>query len=100
MVYSAGHRENGELSVAVTVCPSRLLAEAPWAEEFVEWWVWSIEWDINGRPIGLPKWPLPGGLRRQPRRLFEACKLLRLEWPYVSRGRVKPPERGSDGSPD
>ncbi len=68
----------------MTVCPSRLLAEAPWAEEFLEWWLWSVEWDSwSGMPSGAPRWPFRGGLLRQPRRLVQACKLLRAEWPHV-----------------
>jgi hypothetical protein len=68
----------------VTVCPSRLLAENPWAEEFVDWWLWSVEWSSwNGMPSGAPRWPFPGGLLRQPHRLVQACKLLRAEWPQV-----------------
>jgi hypothetical protein len=70
----------------VTVCPSRLLAEAQWAEEFLEWWIWSVRWDgMTGQPTSAPRWPFPGGLLRQPRRLVDACKLLRAEWPYVRR---------------
>lgn len=71
----------------MTVCPSRLLREAEWAEEFLEWWTWSVPWDgATGMPLGAPRWPLRGGLLRQPSRLVQACKLLRSEWPYVSRG--------------
>ena len=86
MVYSAGHRENGKPSLAVTVCPSRLLAGAVWAEDLLEWWIWSVRWDgTTGAPTSAPRWPFPGGLLRQPRRLVDACKLLRAEWPYVQR---------------
>src|SRR5512139_90312 len=86
IVFAAGHREGGAPRVAVTVCPSRLLAEAPWASEFVEWWMWSVRWDPStGNPLGAPRWPFRGGLLRQPRRIFEACKVLAAEWPYVKR---------------
>lgn len=85
-MYAAGHRESGEPSIAVTVCPSRLLAENRWAEEFLEWWMWSVRWDgMSGMPLGAPEWPRRGGLLRQPRRLVEACKLLRAEWHYLDR---------------
>ncbi len=60
-----------------------------WAGDFVEWWTWSIRWDpLSSMPIGPPRWPFPGGLLRQPRRIFEACKLLKNEWPYVKHTRV------------
>jgi hypothetical protein len=75
--------------VEVTVCPSRLLADAPWAEEFVEWWLWTVTWQA-GQPTGRPTWPFRGGLLRQPRRLVDACALLRDEWPYVRRAAPKP----------
>jgi hypothetical protein len=86
-VYRAGPADaRGRRSVEVSVCPSRLMAEAPWALEFVEWWLWSVRWDgMSGSPSGAPRWPFKGGLKHQPRRLFEACKLLRAEWPSVAR---------------
>lgn len=75
---------SGRYPVEVSVCPSRLLSDAPEAEEFVEWWLWSVRWDPqHGQPSGAPRWPFPGGLLRQPRRVFEAAKLLRSEWPQV-----------------
>lgn len=86
-MYRAGSVDaRGRHSVEVSVCPSRLLADAPWALELIEWWMWSVRWDaMNGQPSGAPRWPFKGGLRRQPRRLFDACKLLRAEWPSVAR---------------
>lgn len=78
MVFRAG-------TVETTVCPSRLLAETPWAEDFVDWWLWSVEWDgMTGQPRGAPRWPFRGGLLRQPLRLVEACRLMRAEWPHVA----------------
>ena len=78
--------------MVVSACPSRLLAESPWAEEFVEWWLWSVGWR-DGQPSGAPAWPFPGGLLRQPRRIVDACGLLRNEWPYVQRAQpAKPSE--------
>lgn len=76
----------------MTVCPSRLLADAPWAEEFLDWWLWSVRWDSStGNPIGAPEWPLRGGLLKQPARLVHACKVLRAEWPYLGRKRAAVP---------
>ncbi len=91
IVYSAGEREGAGPSVAVTVCPSRLLRDAPWAEEFLEWWLWSVGW-VGGQPTGAPAWPFPGGVLRQPRRLVDACALLRDEWPYVQLATPPKPE--------
>ncbi len=82
-MFSAGRQEGKPPRVAVTVCPSRLLAEEAWAEDFVEWWLWSVRWD-GGEPRA-PAWPFPGGLRKQPRRVFEACRFLRSEWAYLDR---------------
>jgi len=90
VVYSAGYRPDGEPGVAVAVCPSRLLADAPWAEEFVEWWLWSVGWE-QGQPVRAPAWPFPGGLLRQPRRLVDACGLMRNEWPYLQRAEAPKP---------
>jgi hypothetical protein len=78
-------------TVATTVCPSRVLADNPAALEFVDWWLWSARWEIDPRdgerqPVGAPRWPFRGGLRRQPNRLVEACKLLSAEWPLVAIG--------------
>lgn len=72
-------------SVSTTVCPSRILADSPAAVDFVDWWLWSIEWDgMTGGPRGAPRWPYRGGVLRQPNRLVEACRLLRSEWPQVA----------------
>lgn len=70
--------------VALTVCPSRTLADAGWAYELVDWWLWSVVWDgTTGMPSGPPRWPFRGGLIRQPARLVQAAKILRSEWPAV-----------------
>jgi hypothetical protein len=68
-----------------------MLAEDPWALDFVEWWLWSVEWDgMTGEPRkGAPRWPFRGGVLRQPRRLIEACALLRAEWPKLERRPVE-----------
>jgi hypothetical protein len=87
--------------LAVSICPSRLLAEATWAEEFLEWWVWSVKWDgMTGQPSGTPEWPFPGGLLRQPKRLVDACKILRAEWPYVQRPGVRKPQERTEPTPE
>lgn len=84
---------DGRSSVEETVCPSRLLAEAPWAAELIDWWTWSVRWDgMSGQPFGPPVWPFPGGLLRQPNRLVQACKVLRAEWPNLQT-RTRPQER-------
>jgi hypothetical protein len=40
---------------------------------------------MTGQPSGAPRWPRRGGLLRQTNRLFQACQLLRAEWPRLSR---------------
>lgn len=69
--------------VKVTTCPSRLLSESGWAAELIDWWLWSVHWDLRGMPIGPPRWPFKGGLLRQPAQLVQAVKILRSEWPNV-----------------
>jgi len=69
--------------VALAVCPSRVLAEAGWATELIDWWMWSVTWDGTGTPRGAPRWPFKGGLLRQPARLVQAVKILHAEWPSV-----------------
>ena len=72
------------------MCPSRLLAEAPWAGEVVEWWYWSSTFDgMSGAPVGPPEWPYPGGMLHQPARLAEAVKVLRVEWAAMQEDKTK-----------
>lgn len=85
MVFASGPH------VAVTVCPARLLQDAPEAEAVLAWWLESSTFDgMAGAPNGPPEWPLPGGLLMQPARLVQAVSVLRSEWAHLPRERSRP----------
>lgn len=66
------------------MCPSRIIKEAPWTLELMDWWYFSSTFDgLSGQPAGPPDWPYPGGYARQPNKLIQAVKLLRIEWQFL-----------------
>ncbi len=69
------------------MCPSRLLADAPWAREFVDWWVTSLRFDGMSAAPHLTAWPFRGGVLRQPAPIVEAHKILTQEWARLQRNR-------------
>ncbi len=72
--------------VTTTVCPSRVLEDAPWAVEFVDWWLLCAKWgEMTGAPIGMREWPFPGGALRQPAPIIRACQVLLAEFAEVKR---------------
>jgi hypothetical protein len=87
-VFESGRSEDGKARIWTTVCPSRIIAAFPEANDIIAWWVDSSPWSYDpnsgmGTPSGPPEWPFPGGLLNQPAPLVEAVSILRSELPYA-----------------
>ena len=89
-MFSSGTGPDGKARVETTVCPSRTLAEDSEADDVLDWFLWSVEWNAwSGTPMSIREWPRPGGILRQSAKLVAAAKLLLSEWSHVPRDKPK-----------